>query len=243
VAVEAARLSAQVADLVILRDYLDGRSLVAAMNAPDLRRRWIRACVLGELIGFVPPALVGATLGAADASDLVMIGGLTAAGVAEGAVLGVAQGSVVSRFAPAVDGRTWAVATAAAAGFAWFAGMGSAAVIGADVVPVALAVTMVVPAWTAALLAMGIAQWSVLRRAVAHSARWVPMTAMAWAIGVVIPVVSVSLTPNGWPPWAFVVVGVVAAVAMGLTVGAITGTTLVRLLTPHCAVDATGAVR
>ncbi len=77
---------------------------------------------------------------------------------------------------------------------------------------------------------MGWAQWLVLRRVVPRSGRWVPVTSGAWLLGVMIPVVALSAAPNGWPGWAHVVVGVSAAVAMGLTVGALTGRTLQRLL-------------
>jgi ribose/xylose/arabinose/galactoside ABC-type transport system permease subunit len=52
-------------------------------------------------------------------------------------------------------------------------------------------------------------------------------------------VVALSTVPNGWPPPVHVAVAVAAAVAMGATVGVITGTTLVRLTTPS---ESTGAV-
>ncbi len=195
-----------------------------------LRAAWTRACVLGELLGFVPPALAGATLGALGAPDAVMVLGLTLAGLLEGAALGRAQAWVLRRDAPTVDHHGWVRATVAAAGFAWFVGMGGGALLGADILPGAVAAIVLVPAWTAALLAMGYAQWRVLRRTVPRSGRWVTVTAGAWLVGVMIPVVALSVTPNGWPPWAFVAVGVAAAVAMGFTVGAITGTTLARLL-------------
>jgi len=45
-----------------------------------------------------------------------------------------------------------------------------------------------------------------------------------------IPVAALSATPNGWPGWAHAVIGVLAAAAMGLTVGGLTVRTLERLL-------------
>jgi purine-cytosine permease-like protein len=89
---------------------------------------------------------------------------------------------------------------------------------------------VLVPAWTAALLAMGTAQWLVMRRGIPGSVRWVWVTSGAWLAGVALPVTALSVAPNSWPPAAHAVIGVLAAVAMGLTVGVLTGRTLQRLL-------------
>jgi hypothetical protein len=186
--------------------------------------------VIGELVGFVAPAVVGATLGATGAPDYVMVPALTVAGMIEGLALGVAQRRVLARHAPEIDGRAWVLATVGAAGFAWFVGMGGGALMGAGIEPGWLPLVLLVPAWIAALLAMGWAQWTVLRGAVPNSRRWVAVTAGAWLLGVSIPVVALSITPNSLPPMFFILVGVIAAVLMGLTVGTITGRTLARLL-------------
>ena len=114
-------------------------------------RRWIVAMLLGELVGFIPPAVTGATLAAVGASDGVLVVGLTIAGLLEGAAIGGTQVHVLRHHAPLVNRRNWVVATVAAAGFAWFVGMGGGALMGADVVAPALLVIILVPAWTAAL--------------------------------------------------------------------------------------------
>lgn len=197
-----------------------------------LRRRWTLAFVVGELIGFIPPAVTGAVLAWAGAQDLFLVIGLTLAGLLEGAAIGATQAQVLDRYAPNVNGRDWVMATAGAAGFAWFVGMGGGALMSTDVAPQVMLAVLLVPAWGAALLAMGYAQWRVMRTAVSHSERWVWTTAGAWLLGVAIPVAALSSAPNSWPPWAHVGIGVLAAVAMGFTVGAITGRTLERLLQP-----------
>ena len=61
--------------------------------------------MIGELVGFVPPASTGAVLAAIEASDPVLVVGLTLAGLFEGAALGAAQATVLSRDAPAVNRR------------------------------------------------------------------------------------------------------------------------------------------
>ncbi|HET6951669.1 MAG TPA: hypothetical protein VFI47_14905 [Acidimicrobiales bacterium] len=201
---------------------------VARGRTAGLHRRWVAAMVAGELVGFVPPAVTGAVLAAAGAPDAVLVPALTLAGLCEGAVLGAAQARVLGRYAPGVDRRAWVVATAAAAGWAWLAGMGGSAVMAAGApLPV---LVLVVPAWMSGLLAMGWAQWRVLRLTLPRSGRWIWVTAGAWLVGVAIPVATLSAVPAGWPAAAGAASGVAAAVAMGLTVGAITGRTLGRLL-------------
>ncbi len=193
------------------------------------RTEWTVAFVVGEMVGFVPPALVGAVLGVIGVPDVVLVLGLTIAGGFEGAAIGLAQARVLKRNATAIPGRAWVAATAVAASFAWFVGMGGGALMGATESPVLL--LFLVPAWTLALASMGYLQWRVLRRSVQHSASWIPVTSGAWVLGVSIPVVAISATPDGWPGFTRVVVAVIAAIAMGFTVGALTGRTMYRFLT------------
>jgi purine-cytosine permease-like protein len=81
---------------------------------------------------------------------------------------------------------------------------------------------------------MGVAQWLVMRRRVTGSGRWVWVTSGAWLVGVAIPVTALSVAPGSWPPVAHALIGVTAAVAMGLTVGVLTGRTMQRLLAQSC---------
>jgi hypothetical protein len=195
-----------------------------------LRRQWVLAMLVGELVGFLPPAVTGAVLAGAGAPDALLVAGLTAAGCLEGLAIGAAQAVVLRRHAAPVDRRAWIAVTSAAAGFAWLVGMGGGALLGAAVLPPAVLLVILVPAWTAALLGMGAGQWLVLRRTIPRSGRWVPVTAGAWLAGVALPVAALSAVPGGWPPAMHVIVGVFAAVAMGVTVGALTAPTLERLL-------------
>jgi len=195
-----------------------------------LRRRWTTAFVAGELVGFVPPAITGAALATIGVSDPALVVGLAIAGLCEGFVLGAAQAWVLARHAPAVNGRAWVGATTTAAGFAWVIGMGGGALAGSDIAPAGPLFAVLVPAWAAALLSMGYLQWRVLRSAVPRSGRWIWVTSGAWLLGVMIPIAALSLAPNDWPSWAHAIIGVLAAMAMGATVGALTGRTLEGLL-------------
>ena len=193
-----------------------------------LRRRWLRACLLGELAGFVPPAVTGAALGALGAPDLIMVAALTVAGAAEGAVLGTFQGRVVARAIPAVAARRWARVTAVAAACAWIVGMSASPLVSATGPP---ALILVAPAAVAALWSMGGLQARVLGDAVDDTHHWPAVTALAWMVGVTIPVVALSSLPSGTPAVLAVLVAVAAAVAMGTTVGAVTGQTLQAIVT------------
>lgn len=202
-------------------------------DGAHLRRDWTLAVALGELVGFVPPAVTGASLAALGAGDVALVLGLTVAGALEGLSVGAAQAAVMRRHAPDVDRRRWVGATVAGAAFAWMVGMGGGALMGSAVAPPAVLLVVLVPAWTAALLAMGFLQWRVLRATVPHSGRWVPVSAGAWLLGVMIVVVALSAAPNSWPGAVHAVIGIAAAVLMGLTVGALTARTLARLLSRH----------
>jgi hypothetical protein len=197
-----------------------------------LRVRWTWAFVLGELVGFIPPAMVGTALGRAGAGDAALVLGLALAGALEGAAIGFTGSRVLARYLPDVDDRAWIIATSAAAAFAWAVGMGGPALLTSGI-PVWLGLVVMVPAWIAALLAMGVAQWLVLRRVLARCVRWIPATAGAWLVGVMIPVAAISLTPEGTPAWAMVAIAVTAAIAMGITVGVLTGGVLVGLIRRH----------
>ena len=117
-------------------------------DSTGLRRTWLVACIVGELVGFIPPALTGALLVSLGVAEPVLVLGLVIAGVGEGAVLGSIQQQALRPVVP-VDG--WASATAIGAGLAWLAGMGGSSLVGA-IGPVAL--IGVAPAWVVGLLAM-----------------------------------------------------------------------------------------
>ena len=84
-------------------------------------RRWVVVVAVGELVGFAVPALVGIlTRDASPRAQLVL---MPAAGLVEGAMLGLAQAVVLRRAWPALQARRWVVATSVAAALAWFLGM------------------------------------------------------------------------------------------------------------------------
>lgn len=195
-----------------------------------LRREWTAALIVGELLGFLAPAIAGAALAAVSVNDAILLLGLVAAGLVEGFTIGATQAFVLSRHIPDFAPRSWIVATVVSAGYAWFVGMGGALLLGSDVAPVPLLVGPMIPVWISALLSMGFLQWLVLRRYIEGSSRWIWVTALAWMTGVLIPIATMSVVPNAWPLAMFVVAGVLGATLMGAVVGVTTGSTLDTML-------------
>jgi uncharacterized membrane protein YeaQ/YmgE (transglycosylase-associated protein family) len=158
-----------------------------------LRREWIKRVTVGELVGFTAPALTSAAL--AGASIGAQVAGLVGAGAVEGAVLGLAQASVLVRVLPTLSRRKWVVATAGAAALAWLLGMLPAAThqFWAEW-PVGVVVAVGLPLGLLLLVAIGVAQAWVLP---AWRLPWVALTSAAWCAGLA---VFTAVTTPLWQP-------------------------------------------
>ena len=196
-----------------------------------LLRQWVAATWLGETVGFLLPT-VAVLAGADDPGDLLAAVVLVAAGAGEGAVLGWAQAGVLRRVLPGFPRRGWVLRTAAAAAAVWAVGLTPAALGGAvGEWPVALQVAGGLAGGALLLTVLGVAQWSVLRRLVPRSARWVGWTAAAWLAGLaVFTAVTTPLWQPGQEPVVVALVGVVGGCAMAATVAVVTGWGIVRVL-------------
>jgi Ca2+-transporting ATPase len=194
-------------------------------------RRWFTATTLGELVGFlIPVAVVSA--GADELAGPLRFLLVVLAGAGEGAVLGWAQSRVLRPLLPGLSTRAWTARTAAAAALAWTIGMGPSS-LGAvfDGWTPAVRVAVAVPAGLLLLVSIGAAQWTVLRRVLPGSGRWIGWTSAGWLAG--LAVLLAVATPL-WHPGQDVVlvaaIGALGGVAMAATMAAVTGWGLVRLL-------------
>ena len=88
-----------------------------------------------------------------------------------------------------------------------------------------------VPAALLVLLCIGAAQWTVLRRSLPGSARWIGWTAAGWLAGLA---VFLGVAPPLWHAGQGVVqvaaIGALAGILMASTMAAVTGWGLIRLL-------------
>lgn len=191
---------------------------------------WFGMVTGAEVLGFTVPLVVGALT--AESGPGIAVPALLAAGAVEGAVLGAGQAAVLSRIIPRFRTTAWVAATAGAAVWCYVLGLLPSVTAQAWVSWPAPVVALVGVLLGAALLgAMGAAQWWVLRRQVARSVVWIPVTTAAWLVGLAVFLgLAMPFWQPGQPTVLVLVVGLVAAVVMAATVAAITGWAVVRLL-------------
>jgi hypothetical protein len=205
----------------------------SATSWPGQRRLWLRwtlATAIGELFGFAIPALAGAAAFLLAMDQIALSALLVVAGMGEGAVLGLAQWLALRRSIPDLQGRAWVWATALAAGLAWALALTLVTLGELNLLGQTALALLALPFGILFLCTIGGAQWWVLRRSVAHAGWWVLANAIAWPIGVAIPVVGMALLPDSAGALTMLVVGLICGLLMGVVVGAITGVVLVRLL-------------
>lgn len=193
-------------------------------------RAWMVSVSFGELVGFCFPALVGGLL--REEAPQLVLGAMVLAGAAEGLVLGWSQARVLRYRLLGLDERRWVTATAFAAAAAWFVGMLPSTFYGTWSAWPAPVVALAFTAGGAfVLLVIGVAQWTELRRHVPHAARWVAITAAGWGAGLlVLTAVTTPLWQPGQETLLIAAIGVLGGGLMAVTMAAVTGVGLRRLL-------------
>ena len=183
-----------------------------------------------EFIGFVVPACVGALT--VDSPGTVAIPALLAAGVIEGGVLGAGQAMVLRRALPQLRPARWIAATAAGALLAYIIGLAPSTFVAVwSGWPVGLTAPVGIALGVALLCTIGVTQWTVLRRLVRRAGRWVVATAVAWLAGLAVFLGFVTpLWQPGQPLPVIVAIGVGGGLLMAVTMAAVTGMALRRLL-------------
>lgn len=195
-----------------------------------LMRAWMVSVSSGELVGFCFPALVGGLL--REETPQLVMGAMVLAGAAEGTVLGWSQARVLRYRLDGLNSGRWVTATAFAAAAAWFVGMLPSTFYGTWS---AWPTWVVALAFTAGgafvLLVIGVAQWIELRRHVPHAARWIAITAAGWGAGLlVLTAVTTPLWQQGQGTLLVAAIGVLGGGLMAVTMAAVTGVGLRRLL-------------
>jgi hypothetical protein len=149
------------------------------------------------------------------------------AGAVEGAILGWAQARVLRSVLPGLDTRSWTSATAGGAMVAYVMGMLPSLLLPLPA-PAMVAIGMV--AGTVLLASIGTAQWLILRRYQPHTAWWIPVTAVAWLLGLAgFLAVAMPLWKPGESGAVIFGIGLIAALVMAGVVAAVTGGAVVRL--------------
>ncbi|MGW4351887.1 hypothetical protein ACWELJ_07315 [Nocardia sp. NPDC004582] len=199
-------------------------------RAEDLRRRWFARVTMGELLGFLAPALAGALTVHAGAAVLAAV--MLAAGAVEGAVLGYFQAGVLRTLLSGLRIGTWTAVTSAGAVVAWSIGvlpMRYGERFGDW--PTAVQVPVAVTAALILIFSIGVAQWAVLRRFTDRGALWILATAVAWIGGLLaFMLVAPPLWQPGQSPVLVAAIGVLGGAAMASVMAWITGAFLPRVL-------------
>lgn len=210
--------------------------------APGLQG-WIRACTVGELLGFGAAALwawVAFSLFGADpigaGARVGVLALMLLAGVCEGLVLGLLQWLVLRTWFPTLPARSWLLATAGVAALGWLLGMlpstlSAPAAPGVPAPEPHLVIVLVLASLfgAAAGALFGLAQWLVLRRHAYDARRWISANAIGWALG--LPwsyLAGSSADVSGSLPLALLW-GVAAGALMGMSVALFTGRALGRI--------------
>lgn len=193
-------------------------------------KRWIPVVTLAEFVGFTIPAVVGVTT--ASSSVVVALPAVVLAGAAEGAVLGWGQATVLRDILPSLSRRRWIAATSSAASLAYLIGLAPSTWASAIMTWPPLATGAVVAMLALVLLAsIGTAQWLVLRDHVTHGLRWIPITAMAWLVGLAVFLAfTMPLWHEGQAKWLLVLIGIAGGFLMAATTSVVTGLGLRRIL-------------
>lgn len=197
-----------------------------------LWRSWTRTVTVGEVVGFLAPALVAVLLTAADAAAWVLYLAMLPAGAIEGACLGFAQAWALRRHLPHLSRTAFTGATALAATLAYAIGM-LPSTVGEALTDLPMPVLIIVAgvAGVVLLLSIGTAQALVLRRIGLGSWWWIAATAGAWlAALMVFLLVTSPLWRPGQPLWLAIAIGVGAGALMAATAAALTGFAAVRLV-------------
>jgi hypothetical protein len=190
--------------------------------------RWVLVVSAGELAGFVFPVIAGVLWVERPWGVVAVI----AAGAVEGAILGLAQWSVMRDAVPELRPWAWVGATAAGAVAAYILGFVPSSTAGVWTTwPLGIQLLVGVPLAGALLLTIGVAQWIVLRRFMWHAWWWIIGSAFGWLAGLAIFfAVAPPLWNEGQPVGLTVLIGLVAGALMAIAMAAVTGVTWIRLV-------------
>jgi hypothetical protein len=168
---------------------------------------------------------------------LIVVGGST---LFEGSAVGLAQWRILRQPLRELSLRSWWAATTLGALVAWTLGMVPSTMMALSeqttqsAPPPELSDALVYSLAAAMGLALGpilaLPQWWVLRRYVDHAWQWIPANAVAWALGMTVIFVVISLMPSGTPSVRTILFLLAGLTLTGAVVGAVHGVILVRLL-------------
>jgi len=150
---------------------------------------------------------------------------IVAGGLIEGVVLGTLQAAVLGRWLPRLHRYAWVVVTTAVAGLGWAAASAPSQFGGTDGNQPVLGVVLLGAVALGAVMGvlLGAAQFLVLRGAVPRPARWIAVSALAWAPAMAIIFVGATAPDRSWSTPGILAVAATTGALAGAVLGAISG--------------------
>lgn len=208
-------------------------------------KKWTLACAAGELIGIgVAVAIAVAVnhwMGEPETTGqkFQMLLFMLFAGGVEGFVVGQFQWRVLREKFSAMPALQWVGFTVAVAVLGWLMGMipalyfmGKPALPGAEYQEPAL-ILVIVGAMALGLIfgaIFGIVQWLVFQRYARESVQWVTGNSLGWGLAMIWVFLAVTLPDETTPVWLIISGGVFGGALGGLSIGAITGFYLKKII-------------
>ncbi len=200
---------------------------MSALSAPQARWHlgaWIVACAVAETIGMTASASAARL---ADALQdpllglLIVVGG----GLVEGVALGVLQAYALARWLPGLRLGRWIAVTVAIAGIGWTAAFLPSQLSGATGEGPPLWVVMAGALLLGALMGatIGAGQAFVLAGTVRHPARWVGISALAWAPAMAVIFLGATAPSATWQTPVVIVLGALTGAVAGTVLGLVSG--------------------
>ena len=205
----------------------------------SLWQKWILACTLGELIGMAAVALIAVilhqTMGTPEtlAEKLIQLLVMMTAGMIEGFFLGYFQWNVIKKRFPFLPSRKWIGYTVLAGLIGWFLGMSATLLFtppaSFDAANNPMTSNWFTPFVIPAIMGMslgtffGFFQWLPLRHYATHAHRWIWANALGWTPAMIWIFLIASLPSIDTPLWAIIMLGILAGILAGASLGIITG--------------------
>lgn len=204
-------------------------------SSTSVYRRWVLFCTIGELVGFGGIPVLGSAISLwltagmeAQLRSMILYLVAVLGGFGEGAVLAWFQLRVLRVCLPRLNPGRWILATGGAASIAWMLGLLAPTLDDLVGLSAGTQLAIWIPAGVLILLSIGTAQAMVLRGIVTRPQRWIAANAVGWLLGLPWTFALPAMLPETAPVAIWITTFVVAGVLMGLTVGLITGNTVVK---------------
>jgi len=207
--------------------------------------KWTINCGIGELLGISAAALMAFSityyLGAPETPIDKLLGLfiMLFAGLIEGFILGTLQWKVLQLKFPNISYRKWTKVTIMVAMIGWFIGTVSSlylveieeisgGALAEPIISMTLLYASILGLFLGALF--GYFQWLVFKQYALHTAKWIWANALGWAIAMALIFFFATLPDANTSTLTILVYGIIGGVFAGLSVGAITGFVLNRIV-------------